>query len=221
MAWNSYAPLGWNQYRSIVGNGPLQTPNAYVALIQAADKWGLDPRILLTQLQFENQFGRDISSSQLDNNNFAGIKFANQPGASAGGTSPEGDQYARFQTIGDFMNALGQSMSWYTGHFPDRLSYYEGLVRNYAPGADNSTPSASDLVNQGSPSASGILDEAKQSVTGVVSPFTAPFQWLSQPNSWVRILMGVVGVGCIVGGLLIAAGSNENVREAAEVAAVT
>jgi hypothetical protein len=44
--------------------------------------------------------------------------------------------------------------------------------------------------------------------------------WFSQPENWLRIMIGVVGVAMVIGGLLSVAGSNPTVQEAATAAAV-
>lgn len=134
MAWNTYSPLAYSDYALIVGNGPLAGGDAYSALIAAAQHYNRDPRAMLVQLLYENDFGRNISASQLANKNYAGIKFANQPGASDGGISPEGDRYARFDSVASFMLALAQSLGWYIGAFPSRLPTYATWVKQYPEG---------------------------------------------------------------------------------------
>lgn len=143
MVWNSYTPLSYDQYLSIVPNGPLHNQQAYSGLISAAQSRNRDPRALLTELKYENNFGLNISQSQLANNNYAGIKYAGQNGASPGGTSPEGDQYAHFNSIGAFMDALAVSLPWYVSTFPARLGYYLSLVTGY-PAMSSGIPSQSN-----------------------------------------------------------------------------
>lgn len=52
----------------------------------------------LVLLQMAHESGGFTSHVQSTNNNFTGIKFANQEGATKGVLSPEGDYYANFST---------------------------------------------------------------------------------------------------------------------------
>ena len=55
-------------------------------------------KLRLVLLQMAHESGGFTSHVQATNNNFTGIKFANQEGATKGVLSPEGDYYANFST---------------------------------------------------------------------------------------------------------------------------
>lgn len=154
MAWNSYSPLSYDQYKAIVGDSPLADTESYIALTTAAQQQNRDPRAMLVQLAYENDYGRNISQSQLSNNNFAGIKYAGQAGASPGGKSPEGDQYAAFDSIGSFMSSLASSLGWYIAAFPSRNTMYNQLVSTYPPGSAVN-PNDPGVINVGKNANSG------------------------------------------------------------------
>ena len=72
-------------------------------------KTGVPANLIYAQLALESTHGTS-KVSQTDNN-FSGIKFANQKGATKGSPSPEGDNYAHFKTIGDFANAYADLLN--------------------------------------------------------------------------------------------------------------
>lgn len=72
-------------------------------------KTGVPANLVYAQLALESTHGTS-KVSQTDNN-FSGIKFANQKGATKGSPSPEGDNYAHFKSIGDFANAYADLLN--------------------------------------------------------------------------------------------------------------
>lgn len=68
-----------------------------------AKKTGLDAKNIYAQLALESADGN--SHEATIDNNYGGIKFANQPGATRGNRSPEGDAYAHFKDTDAFANA--------------------------------------------------------------------------------------------------------------------
>jgi hypothetical protein len=143
--WNQFQPLSQAQYSSIVTSGPLANPQAYAAIIAAAQEKGVDPRALLAFMKFENSYATNISSSQLSGNNLAGIKYAGQQGASPGTTSPEGDAYAKFGSLTDFFRAMASNLTTgaYAGDY--QSGNLTGVRQRYVAGS--ATPSASQQAN--------------------------------------------------------------------------
>lgn len=72
-------------------------------------KTGVPANLVYAQLALESSHGTS-KVSQTDNN-FSGIKFANQKGATQGSISSEGDHYAHFKSIGDFANAYADLLN--------------------------------------------------------------------------------------------------------------
>lgn len=72
-------------------------------------KTGVPANLIYAQLALESTHGTS-KVSQTDNN-FSGIKFANQKGATKGSPSPEGDNYAHFKSMGDFANAYADLLN--------------------------------------------------------------------------------------------------------------
>ena len=107
-----------------------------------AKKTGMDAKNIYAQLAFESADG----SSQVaqSDNNYAGIKFANQPGATPGSPSPEGDNYAKFENTDAFANAYakilqadglhgGMSIDDWAQQLKNR-GYYTASESSYAAG---------------------------------------------------------------------------------------
>jgi tape measure domain-containing protein len=172
--WNQFQPLSQSQYGSIVTSGPLANPQAYAAIIAAAQEKNVDPRALLAFMKFENSYATNISGSQLAGNNLAGIKYAGQPGASSGVTSPEGDPYAKFASLTDFFRAMATNLT--TGQYAG--DYQSGNLtavrqRYVAGSATPSTSQAANIANtvsyygdlsQQYPAASGTHDAVASTV---------------------------------------------------------
>jgi hypothetical protein len=78
-------------------------------------------------------------------NNFSGIKFANQPGARRGSLSTEGDNYAAFQNPQDYFNALARNLS--TGDYESayQAGDFRSIRQHYVAG--NAPPSADQTKN--------------------------------------------------------------------------
>jgi hypothetical protein len=86
--------------------------------MKAAQQYGVDPRALLAFTKNENSNARNISPELNMANNFGGIKYVGQSGASDSGiTSPEGGNYAAFKTPEEFFAALARNLS--TGQYKD------------------------------------------------------------------------------------------------------
>lgn len=67
---------------------------------------------------------------------------------------------------------------------------------------------------------SGDFSNPVGSVTGAADSIGSAVTWFTDPQNWIRVLLGVTGLALVIGGILHAAGSNEQVREAAETAAI-
>jgi tape measure domain-containing protein len=143
--WNSFQPLSQEQYGGIVASGPLANPRAYAAIITAARDAGVDPRALLAFMKMENNFGQDISASQIAGNNLAGIKFAHQPGATPGAISPEGDPYAKFDTLTNFFAALARNLTTEQYAADYQSGNLEAVRRRYVAGS--ATPTGAQQQN--------------------------------------------------------------------------
>lgn len=72
-------------------------------------KTGVPANLVYAQLALESSHG--TSNVAKTDNNFSGIKFANQKGATQGSVSSEGDHYAHFKSIGDFANAYADLLN--------------------------------------------------------------------------------------------------------------
>ncbi|MCA1668934.1 MAG: NlpC/P60 family protein [Thermomicrobia bacterium] len=142
--WNQYRPLDPQQYNSIVtdgggAGGPFANAAAYAQVIKAAQAAGVDPRVLLSFLKYENNDGTNISAQQAANNNFAGIKFANQPGATQGTVVPENEwnvpgrpeYYAAFKDLESFLTAFTKNLTTgaYAGDYQSGNLY--GVAKRY------------------------------------------------------------------------------------------
>jgi hypothetical protein len=71
--------------------------------------------------------------------------------------------------------------------------------------------------------AAGVIRNVQDAASGAqqaAQTFGNTVSWFSQPDNWLRIMIGVVGVAMVIGGLLSVAGSNPTVQEAATAAAV-
>ncbi|MDQ2804404.1 MAG: hypothetical protein M3Y41_17620 [Pseudomonadota bacterium] len=157
-SWNAFHPMTKDEFIAAVNEGaggknsPFATDAGYASIEHASLQGGVDPRVILSFLQFENNMGTNISASQAAGNNFAGIKYAGQPGATAGAISPEGDPYAVFKTMDDFFAALTKNLT--TGIYAD--AYTSGnltqVARTYVTGGPTGTPdqeaNISNRVNQ-------------------------------------------------------------------------
>ena len=72
-------------------------------------KTGVPANLVYAQLALESAHG--TSNVSKTDNNFSGIKFANQKGATQGSISSEGDHYAHFKTATDFANAYADLLN--------------------------------------------------------------------------------------------------------------
>lgn len=124
VGWNQFQPLSMPQYQAIVANGsggkasPFDDPTMYAAVMAAAQQYGVDPRALLAFTKAENNNATNIGPDLLAANNFGGVKFAGQPGATPGPPAPANEgptPYAAFATPQDFFNALAANLS--TGEY--------------------------------------------------------------------------------------------------------
>lgn len=111
---------------------------------KVAEKTGLDAKNIYAQLAVET--GGGTSRLFTEENNAGGIKFANQPGATSGSMSPEGNPYAHFKDLDAFASAyakilqndgLRKGMS--TSEWAQQLKnkgYFTDSVANYSAGLD-------------------------------------------------------------------------------------
>jgi hypothetical protein len=72
-------------------------------VMTAAQQAGIDPTVLLAQMQEESGCG--TSNVAVNNNNCGGVNFASQPGATKGTAQPGGGNYAKFDTLQDGLDA--------------------------------------------------------------------------------------------------------------------
>ena len=107
-----------------------------------AKKTGMDAKNIYAQLALESSDGSSDESQK--DNNFGGIKFANQSGATKGGPSPEGDNYAHFKDTDAFASAYakllqddglhgGMSIDEWAQQLKNR-GYYTASEASYAAG---------------------------------------------------------------------------------------
>lgn len=85
----------------------------YAAMLQAGFPAGIVTTYAMAQIMHES----DWMTSNLGNvdNNYAGIKFVNQPGATPGIKSPEGGNYAHYDSFGAFLADYKRVLSLNTG----------------------------------------------------------------------------------------------------------
>lgn len=119
----AYRDLPQSAYQTIIGLGTMQgmsplLPKAnYDALIRESRSANIDPRIALAWLLWEDHFGTDpgggIALAKVFN--FAGIKWAGQPGAFDSGIQvPPNEQpgtYAGFPDVGAFIHELYRTLT--------------------------------------------------------------------------------------------------------------
>lgn len=176
-----YQPLSQAQYGQIVSSGPLANPQVYAGVMAAAQKYGVDPRLLLAFVKNEG-----VAPSLAAVNNFGGIKGTGGPAAPAneGGTyaaysSPQAffEELARLITQGDKTYASGFASGdlgairqhYVAGNAPpssaqqaniaNTVSNYNQLTQQYPGGGTDDVPSGvvSNLRQQ-------IVQKALQSV---------------------------------------------------------
>jgi hypothetical protein len=78
----------------------------------ASTQYGIDPIDMIANIQHESVWG--TSNIAKADNNFGGIKFANQPNATMGELSPEGDHYAKFNTAQNGLYAQAKLLATYS-----------------------------------------------------------------------------------------------------------
>ena len=109
-------------------------------------KTGVPANLIYAQLALESTHGTS-KVSQTDNN-FSGIKFANQKGATQGSPSPEGDNYAHFKSIGDFANAYADLLnSGYNLKGVTNAQQFAHALKNGKYGAYYGAPESSYASN--------------------------------------------------------------------------
>lgn len=131
---SSYAsdPNYTNTISQIIGNvGPVSSaadaqnyiskimptsPISGAMVMNAAAKYGVDPAVMLAQLQQESQMGTSNVATQ--NNNPTGITWSqtyqnSHPGVSKGSARPEGGNYVKFPSLQDGINANAE---WLGNH---------------------------------------------------------------------------------------------------------
>lgn len=122
--WNQYQPLTTDQFAAITNSGArggaspwANDPTMYAAVLAAAQKYGVDPRVLLAWTKEESGNGTTSAANLNAINNFGGIQFAGQPGARDAGFAEPGHKvnFAAFNTPQDFFNALAANLS--TGQY--------------------------------------------------------------------------------------------------------
>lgn len=132
---------------------------------KVAEKTGLDAKNIYAQLAVET--GGGTSRLFTEENNAGGIKFANQPGATSGSMSPEGNPYAHFKDLDAFASAYakilqndglrkGMSTSEWAqqlknkGYFTDSVAHYsaglDAWAKKYATGGIRQYASGSPLI---------------------------------------------------------------------------
>jgi TP901 family phage tail tape measure protein len=153
--WNvqgalAYKPVEYSQYADIVRagggkGGPLDSTTMYNAFISAMQAANVNPLAALSTLQMENNFGTNESRELQFENNFSGIKFANQPGATRGARSSENDNYAAFANPEDYFNALARNLSTGDYETPYQQGNFRAIRQRYVAG--NAPPSGDQTAN--------------------------------------------------------------------------
>jgi hypothetical protein len=146
----SYKPVEYSQYADIVRagggkGGPLDSTTMYNAFISAMQAANVNPLAALSTLQMENNFGTNESRELQFENNFSGIKFANQPGATRGARSSENDNYAAFANPEDYFNALARNLSTGDYETPYQQGNFRAIRQRYVAG--NAPPSGDQTAN--------------------------------------------------------------------------
>ena len=118
----------------------------------AAKQYGIDPISLMASVQHESVWG--TSNVAKEDNNFGGIKWANQPNATMGSLSPEGDHYAKFNTAQDGLYAQAKLIAQYT----------QG--NQLSTSNTNSSTSPTSSANSGDP----VTSVAQQVISGAITP---------------------------------------------------
>jgi TP901 family phage tail tape measure protein len=145
----AYQPLDFASYDKIIKGGargasPLDDPDVYKTFIAAAQRTNVDPRLMLDAMKYENGFATDIGLDLNMANNFAGITYVGQQGATRGPARPanEGGNYAAFASPEDFFMALARNLS--TGAYSQDFDSgnVQAIRKRYTPGS-----SQQDLEN--------------------------------------------------------------------------
>jgi hypothetical protein len=132
--FNQYAPLSQGQFSQIAGSAPYATAEGYAGLIAAAQKYNVDPRVLLAFIRNEN-----VAPALAAVNNFGGIKGSGGPG------SPEGDTYAAYGSPQDFFTALARLLTSGSYGADFRSGNLAAVRQRYVAGS--ATPSAEQQAN--------------------------------------------------------------------------
>ena len=124
----------------ITANYP-DSPITGAMVMQAAQQAGVDPTVMMAQLQKESSFGTS-KDTQVDNNP-TGITWTQayqdaNPGTSKGAPRPEGGNYVHFDTLQDGIQA---NANWLASHpaTSDAGANVQQDVISYATGIQNGT----------------------------------------------------------------------------------
>ena len=81
------------------------------AIHNVANKYGIDPLLLFSQIQLESRFGAEGAGTK--NINFGGVKYVGQQNATRGTLSPDGDgsYYANFNTVEDAIDSQARELA--------------------------------------------------------------------------------------------------------------
>lgn len=158
------------------------SPITGAMIMNAASEYGVDPSLMMAQIQQESQFG--TSSVATKDNNAAGITWSqayqdSHPGTSKGSERPEGGNYVKFDTL---QNSINANAEWLSQHktgasvSPEVQAYVDGISSGSITSlaqvpAQYKTKVALALDNQNSTSP---LAERRQVMvaTGITEPYT-------------------------------------------------
>jgi TP901 family phage tail tape measure protein len=161
-----YRGMSYDDYQKMVESGtggqpsPMDNPATYAAVMSAAQEKNVDPRLMLTATRFENQNATNISPELLKANNYAGISFDNQPGATQGPyNARDKDYYAAFANPEDFFKALAKNLSEGAYQKDYESGNVEAIRHRYTPdegpAADKTFASSYEQSTKDYPATSG------------------------------------------------------------------
>lgn len=207
----------------------------YAAQINAsASRWGVDPTVLGAIILHESGGHAGVVNSSSGASGLGqilpstasgyGLSLAKLRGTSASDAAYQIDAAA--QVLSGFQKAHpGNTTAALEGYGGQGSNLYGDLQSNgFIDAARRALGYAGGVLSLANPianvgrAAQGAGDAASN-VPGL-SSIDSAVQWFTDPQNWLRVLIGVTGLALVIGGLLHAAGSSETVREGAEVAAI-
>ncbi|MES2006902.1 MAG: glucosaminidase domain-containing protein [Patescibacteria group bacterium] len=122
--------------QSYISSTNPNSPITGSMVVNSANQYGVDPAILMAQLQQESQFG--TSNVATADNNPSGVTWSQayqdaHPGTSKGTARPEGGNYVKFASMQDGINANAE---WLSQH---QAPAVDPTVQAYVTGIQNGT----------------------------------------------------------------------------------